>query len=339
MLQVLVVACLCQQIAPARPPTARPLIGQELDLLAPESTGWKKEAIAFRLRALRTARLARLDQLLALTETQRTRLAAVMREDVTKPFGGSAIQVGPLLRSERLRPILTTRQWQTLERWRKEGTLAWYARKAEGGGARIEADCRECALLVVDRLATELRLTEPQQRRLKVAARGAGPRFRQQFAQEYAALGELSPPLTTEFLLQDGTLVPLLDEVPFWRTAIESTLTSQQQRQLQETNRRRLSFYREANALGTTADLQVGLPLTHEETTRFFNLISERFVLHRPVYPLREPDHPVLGVTRDDLRGVLTEAHADEFLKLMSEAREQVRHRKRIDQPPDQPGK
>ncbi len=286
---------------------------ERLDLLAPRLTA-DSPVGAFRLEAMRYSRLARLDQLLALTGAQRDELLRTMRRDVNRSFDVLiADKMGPLLPPPHLQEHLTPEQVRVLDRWQQEGALAWHLRKAADGTDRIDADARDAALLLAARVAAEAECSPKQRRRLELAARGLVPRFRNRFVAVYRALGQRQPALTDESLLMDRTLVPLLSELPLWRRTLANTLNRDQLSRLQQEDSRRLEFCQRANVWAAAADLQHAFHLGIRQTEQLRQALSSHCRQTRPVFPLRESSNPVLRLEPAEIRAIFSEADTAEL--------------------------
>ena len=261
------------------------------------------------LDSLRMARLARLDQLLALTETQRDSVLRVLREDVRKPFHEPGERVGTLLRTERLRPLLTAQQQAVFDRWHKNGELRRRAIDA--------TECRAAAKLLATRVAEELKCSAEQRRRLEVASIGLAIRFLKQPRSQ-------QPRLTRQLLVEDGTYIPLLEEMPFWSKAIAATLLPEQLAASKKFNERRTLFYANANATVIAADLGSALHLKKMEVSGLRKLLTEELARQRPMFPFREVTHPLLNLTEPRLKDIVSADDAKRIVELGTQERKRI---------------
>ena len=261
------------------------------------------------LASLRMARLARLDQLLALNETQRNRVLGVLREDVRKPFNEPGERVGTLLRTERLYPLLTKPQQVVFSRWRKNGELRRRTVDA--------TECRAAAKLLAMRVADEIKCSAEQRRRLEVASIGLAIRFLKQPRRQ-------QPKLTRQLLVEDGTYIPLLEEMPFWSKSITATVSPEQLAASKRFDERRALFYANANATVIAADLGLALHMKKMEVSGLRKLLMEELSTQRPMFPFREVSHPLLNLTESRLKGIVSAAHAKRIVELGTQERKRI---------------
>lgn len=297
---------LAPQIEPPAPIAggARQRMGvvSDTSLLVDAAVPLSAEQLVFHYEAVRTVRLAWLDQWLALTAKQRgtlkTKLAKVKRKN------NRWMVMGPVLEPAELRSVLTDAQKQAMVSETSSGTqheIMEQAYRSAGG-------------LLVERVCEDLQCTDKQRRRLELAVRGGWKRFLAKHERDFATASSLTtigPFRSNVMLLIQRRPGPLIAELEFWQKALRSTLTSEQLERYDELEASRAVLFRKANAVGPTASMQIDHDLTTDQCRKLASLLASRSSeKDRLVYPLLLPSYPVLRLTERNLRANLPEEKA-----------------------------
>jgi len=281
-------------------------IASETSLLAEAAVPLTPEQLVFHFEAVRAARLARLDQLLALTGKQRAKLSAMLSKVENKH--NDLLHIGAVLKPKELRSMLSARQRTSMDMWAK-GASDRRVPTNPRDQLTIKHDYHSAGALLVDRLCQDLHCSDKQERRLALAIRGGWKRYLAKHQSTYIAVLRLrteSAAFTAGDLVQQRMLVPLIAEMEIWQKAVKRTLTAEQFEKYQQIESARSQLYHWANAAAMTGILQIDHSLTTSQAQQLASLVESRFdAKSRLAFPILESSHPLFVLTERELQTIL----------------------------------
>ncbi len=281
-------------------------LNAESSLLVEAAVPLTAKQLAFHFEAVRTTRLAELDQLLALTAKQRQQLSVIFAKVNRKH--DDLLHVGTVLKPATLNAVLSKPQRDAV---RAVAVIAADSRDptTTQGQVTIRQDYAIGGELLIERICRDLSCSGKQRRRFQLAIRGGWKRYLQQHEDAYRAISrspEEKVTSTTDELLRQRTPIPLITEMEIWRKAVKATLTEEQHTKYEQLESERARLYRWANAMAMTGILQIDHNLTTRQCRQLATLVESRFdPATRVAFPILEQSHPLLNLTIRELQTVL----------------------------------